>query len=96
MVFETETGFRTPTTVGQIILLITFLINSWLSVRRENRQRQWMLEDAIAKQKQLEDHEKKMKAQLDVQTKEIKSNLEKRTQEISSRFDSLLEDRNDR
>jgi uncharacterized membrane protein YhiD involved in acid resistance len=93
MVFDTETGFRAPTTIGQVILLITFLVNSWLNVRREKRQREWMLEDAIAKQKQLEDHEKKMKAQLDAQTKEIKSNLDKRTQEISSHFDSLLEDR---
>jgi predicted Holliday junction resolvase-like endonuclease len=87
------TADQLTTTLGQVVLLLALIFREWAQTRRDVRTRKWMQEDAVIKQQQLEDHERKMKAQLDAQTKEIKSNLEKRTQEISSHFDSLLEDR---
>jgi hypothetical protein len=93
MAFDTETGFRAPTTIGQVILFITFLVNSWLNVRREKRLHQWHIEEAALIQANLERRERETQNKLDAQTKEIKDSLQRRTDEISKHFDSLLEDR---
>lgn len=82
--------FTTTTNLGQIVLLITFLINMLMQWLREKRQRKWQLEDEQRRTRELTAHEAAMKRELAAKAEEIKQASRTRISDLGTQLDELL------
>lgn len=73
-------------------MLITFVLNIIVQLWREARQRRWQLEDAAQKKRELDEHERHVKAALEDQTRELQKSMRTRVTDLSTRFDELLDE----
>lgn len=77
---------------GQLFLFITFLINIFVQIYRERRQRKWDLADREEAKRQLADHETKMVKKVDEQTKAITNTVAVKVDEkINEQTDTLTQ-----
>jgi hypothetical protein len=84
------------TALGQLVLLITFIVREYFNVQREKRHHKWQVEEAQRQQAEHEKHQKQVKEAAENAALEVKKALDARAKEINDRFDKLTEVRNDR
>lgn len=87
---KSESVFDNPATIGQLVLLVTFLVNIAVQLWRERRQRKWQLEDQLHQEQKLKEHEQSMKQELASKAEEIKANARTRVSDLGTQLDTLL------
>lgn len=92
-----ESNLAEGTTLGQIVLFITFLVNMGVQLWREHKaskatelQRQEAIRVAEATKQELIIRDEENKRKLAEQTAQLKGDLRERMEKMSKRFDDLL------